>query len=149
MIRQLLQSRLNSGLRRALLNLRTEYKISRLHNKGKRQARRYDGQTELKLHIGCGPKPKAGWLNIDLVSMADINLDLREPLPFADDSCLMVYSEHFMEHLEHPDETVPFLRESLRVLSSGGRFSVGLPDIEWPIRAYAGDPNYSGWFEYV
>ena len=149
MISRIIKSKMSIGFRRALRNLWTEHQIYRMHQKGKRQARKYAGQLELKLHVGCGDKIKAGWVNIDLHPSANVSLDLRKPLPFGDGSSCVIYSEHFMEHLEHPDETIPFLREAFRVLRSGGRFSVGVPDIEWPVRAYAGDPNCSGWFEYV
>lgn len=48
----------------------------------------------------------------------------------------MIYSEHFFEHLEYPEETLSFLCECLRILEPGGLFSVGVPDTELCIRAY-------------
>jgi predicted SAM-dependent methyltransferase len=40
--------------------------------------------------------------------------------------------EHFEFHCEVPH----LLSESLRVLQAGGIFDVGVPDSEWPLRAY-------------
>jgi predicted SAM-dependent methyltransferase len=101
--------------------------------------------TGLKLNLGCGPHVKPGWINIDLFTHdVDLSLDLREPWPFADNSATIVYSEHVFEHFEHPAETVHFLRESLRVLESRGTFSLGVPDTEWPLKAY-GDPANEYW----
>ena len=90
------------------------------------------------LHIGCGPNKKPGWVNIDLGKDADIRLDLRERLPFPDNSVNMVYSEHFFEHLSL-EEGNRFLRECLRVLVPGGRFSVGVPNAQLCLQDYVID----------
>lgn len=98
---------------------------------------------QLKLNVGCGPNVKSGWINIDLSQRADLQLDLREPLPFASQSVAVIYSEHFFEHLEYPDEATNFLLESIRILRPGGIFSVGVPDTEWPLVSYVtGDDMY-------
>jgi predicted SAM-dependent methyltransferase len=90
------------------------------------------------LHIGCGPNKKPGWINIDFSKDADIRLDLRERLPFPDNSVIMVYSEHFFEHLSLRDGN-RFLRECLRVLVPGGRFSVGVPNAQLCLQDYVID----------
>jgi len=127
-----------AGFRRAFRDLRREFRIQRRHRAALKRVRLYPG-TNLKLNVGCGKNLKPGWINIDLSEAADLQLDVREPLPFADESVAAVYSEHFFEHLEYPDEALHFLKESLRVLAAGGRFSVGVPDTEWPVTAYAGE----------
>jgi len=129
--------------------VRTEFTINWLHQAGERRAHNLRGGEDLKLHFGCGSNIKAGYINIDLDKKADLRLDLREPIPFPTNSCSMVYSEHFLEHLGYPDEAIFFLSECSRILRPGGLFSVGVPDTEWPIRAYAGDPYYADWFQYV
>jgi predicted SAM-dependent methyltransferase len=95
----------------------------------------------LKLHIGCGRKIKVGWINIDFSAQADISLYMRESLPFQDNSCSVIYPEHFLEHLEYPRKVIPFLMECFRVLKPKGIFSVGVPDTEWPIKEYLGLGN--------
>jgi predicted SAM-dependent methyltransferase len=64
-------------------------------------------------------------------------LDLRRALPFADSSCVAVYSEHFFEHLDYPDPATAHLREVFRVLQRGGVLSMGVPDAEPALRDYA------------
>ena len=109
----------------------------------------------LKLNLGCDANVKAGWVNIDLFkATADIRLDLREPLPFPDNSAAFIYSEHVFEHLAYPcipdamgwtvetprapSEAMQLLRESRRVLMPGGVFSVGVPDAQRAVAQYAG-----------
>ena len=53
----------------------------------------------------------------------------------------MIYSEHFFEHLQHPRDTTRFLSEAFRLLEQGGVFSVGVPDTEWPLKAYSDDKD--------
>jgi predicted SAM-dependent methyltransferase len=88
-----------------------------------------------KLHIGCGPNVKAGWVNIDIHKAADMHLDLREPLPFPDNSVTIVHSEHFLGHLSL-EEGIRLLRECLRVLVVGGRLSLGVPDAKLCMQDY-------------
>jgi predicted SAM-dependent methyltransferase len=130
-----------AGFRTALRQVRQEWELARMHRRSVARAQRNGQARDLKLNIGCGRKVRPGWVNIDLVAAADLQLDLREPLPFPDGSVGIVYSEHFFEHLEYPDEARGFLRESLRVLEPGGVFSVGVPDTEWPLRCYATDDD--------
>ncbi|WP_170107631.1 class I SAM-dependent methyltransferase [Photobacterium lipolyticum] len=109
-------------------------------------AKEYRDQVKLKLNIGCGKKPKRGWVNIDLKPSADLTLDVRELLPFSDNSCSFIYSEHFLEHLEYPNQAYSFLKECYRVLEPEGEFSVAVPDTEWPIAEYL-DIRNDGYFE--
>ena len=137
-----------SGLRSALRLLRDEIRVFQHHRKGIKKAAKYSRETNLKLNIGCGPNRKLGWLNIDLFSpQADLALDMREPIPFRDNSAAIIYSEHFFEHLDYPDPAKRFLKECHRILKPGGTFSVGVPDTEWPLQAYVGpdDKNYFAW----
>jgi predicted SAM-dependent methyltransferase len=137
------------GLRTALRDLSFELRLQRLHRRGVRHAQRFRVAKDLKLHIGCGSNIRPSYINIDINPKADLTLDIREPLPFESGSCALTYSEHFLEHLDYPDEALQFLRECYRVLQPGGKFSVGVPDAEWPIRAYVGDAYYADWFRYV
>jgi predicted SAM-dependent methyltransferase len=55
----------------------------------------------------------------------------------------------FIEHLAYPHQAMRFLAECFRILRPAGVFRVGVPASEWPIRAYARDPYYVEWFDYV
>jgi len=149
MLKLLIKTFSTKGLRFSLRNVVTEFKINMFHQRGVRRTKIFRNRKDLKLHFGCGSNIKDGYVNIDLNNKADLSLDLRERLPFLTDSCSMIYSEHFLEHIGYPDDAMFFLRECYRILRPGGTFSVGVPDTEWPIRAYAGDPYYEDWFKYV
>ena len=149
MLKQVLKDHMTAGLRSALRTVVAEFKISRIHLEGVRQAKALRNRDDLKLNFGCGPNIKSGFINIDLCEGANLRLDLREPMPFPENSCAMVHSEHFLEHLSYPHDAMRFLTECFRVLHPGGIFRIGVPDSEWPIRAYARDPYYVEWFDYV
>ncbi len=136
------------GTQRALARLQTEIRSQRRDRGGRRAARRYRGRRGLLLNLGSGQRGREGWVNVDLSPKdADCRVDLRERLPFDDASARTVYTEHFLEHLDYPHDAERFLAECRRVLAPGGTIHVGVPDTEWPLRAYAGaDDSY---FEFV
>jgi predicted SAM-dependent methyltransferase len=119
--------------------LSRELRVQRDHEASVEEARRFIGKSHLKLHLGCGSEYREGWINIDLRPDADLQLDVREKLPFEDGSTAVIYSEHFFEHLDYPLEATRLLRESLRVLEPGGKFSVGVPDVGETLIQYAQD----------
>jgi ubiquinone/menaquinone biosynthesis C-methylase UbiE len=65
-------------------------------------------------------------------------LAMRERMPFDDGSAVIIYSEHFFEHLDYPKDAKHFLRECFRVLRPNGLFRVGVPDTRCPLLDYAG-----------
>ena len=75
----------------------------------------------------------------------DFSLDMREPMPFSDNSVAIVYSEHFFEHLDYPGPAERFLKECRRILKPGGTFSIGVPDTQSALEAYVG-PDNKGYF---
>ena len=91
----------------------------------------------LRLHIGSGPTRVPGWINIDL-HPAELALDLRWGLPFADGSVDLVYSAHCLEH-QYLADGLHTLREIHRVLEPGGRVRLVVPDMEAYARAYVED----------
>jgi len=152
--RKLFEKYTSRGVQNALRQLRRELRTQRLHKASVKKAERLSSTTKHRLNLGCGPNRKEGWINIDLTDGVDLQLDLRERLPFPDDSVEVIYSEHFFEHLNYPSfadsnavaglelsgyqsEVLFLLRESYRVLVPGGLFSLGVPDAEQSIIAYA------------
>lgn len=98
--------------------------------------RQLRGERGLKLHIASGPARKAGWINVDGAADADVRLDLRKPLPFASESVALIFTEHFLDHLQYPDVVGRFLAECHRVLEPGGRLRAVMHDAELVARAY-------------
>jgi predicted SAM-dependent methyltransferase len=93
------------------------------------------GEKGISLHLGAGSAELAGWINVD-VWPAQLSLDLRRGLPFADGSVERVYLSHTLEHLWYPGEVIQLLKEALRVLAPSGRIRIVVPDIELAIHAY-------------
>lgn len=147
------RSTLSLPLRVALRDSWNELKTQRLHRRGARAAKRYADRRKLKLNLGCGQNIKSDWVNVDLYEpTADLALDLRERLPFPDNSAEIVYCEHVFEHFAlpaisdpmgwtlegaaAPSEALQFLREARRVLAPGGVLNIGVPDAERAVRMY-------------
>lgn len=86
------------------------------------------GNSDLKLELGSGPRRRSGFVTVDLMPGADLQLDVRESLPFRAGSAVEMYMEHFFEHLSYPGDADALLRECHRVLSPQGVLSIGVPD---------------------
>ena len=111
----------------------------------------------MKLDLGCGPKPKEGYIGVDIrdYGRSDIIIqDLRGPGPWKWDDCSVdsVWSHHFVEHLK-ARERMHFANELFRVLKPGGTAEIIVPhwcsgraygDLthEWP-------PVSEFWFLYL
>lgn len=87
------------------------------------------------LHVGCGGHALPSWLGDWEEVKLDINSDV-EPDIVASMTDLgeigefdLIYSSHCLEHL-HPWEVEKALSEFLRVLSTGGKLLLVLPDLE-------------------
>jgi len=86
------------------------------------------------LNIGCGTDYKEGWINVDNnsdnnIKKLDLNWDLRNAIPFNDNSVDFIFHEHFMEHLT-PSEALKSIGDFERVLKPGGVMRVAMPDLE-------------------
>lgn len=89
-------------------------------------------EEELKVHFGCYNYKINGWLNVDLP-----NFDLRDKLPFSNDSVSLIYLEHVIEHLTC-HQIYNFFKEAKRVLKKDGVIRLAFPDIE-KIISYEGE----------
>lgn len=91
---------------------------------------------QIKLHLACGPYIVDDWINIDILEGEKIvHHDLRQPLPYKDNSVDAIFHEHFIEHLPKP-EAEAFLRDCYRVLKPNAAMRLGWPDLARLIRAY-------------
>jgi SAM-dependent methyltransferase len=89
------------------------------------------------LNLGCGRRFHADWENVDFVALAPAIKahDLRQGIPYGDESFDVVYHSHLLEHF--PKKTAPlFLRECRRVLKREGVIRIAVPDLEKIARAY-------------
>ena len=64
-----------------------------------------------------------------------VHRDLSYGLPFPDHSADFLYCSHFLEHLSRPDAR-RLLRESYRVLKSGGTLRICVPDLAYALSLY-------------
>ena len=88
-----------------------------------------------RVEIGSA-QPRSGFYTLDLNGKADFPFDLRNGLPFPDHSISMIYAEHVLEHFEYAEFTF-LLGEVRRVLTTGGIFSIVVPDIRPLLMAYS------------
>ncbi|MEN9233089.1 MAG: methyltransferase domain-containing protein [Gloeomargarita sp. DG02_4_bins_56] len=93
----------------------------------------------LYLNLGCGNRyvRSEDWLNADFAvhTPGIVAIDLREKLPFPDNSFALIYHSHVLEHLTCADAE-KFLCECQRVLKPGGILRIVVPDLENIIREY-------------
>jgi predicted SAM-dependent methyltransferase len=89
------------------------------------------------LNVGCGSNTHPDYVNLDYAWHPGIDVcwDIRRALPFADASFAGVFTEHCLEHVTHAD-CLAALKELRRVLRSGGRLRVVLPDGGLYLRLY-------------
>lgn len=94
-----------------------------------------------RVHLGAGENELEGWINVD-VAPAQLAMDLRWGLPFADGGVERVFLSHFLEHLSRR-EARRLLDEIRRVLSPGGAVRIVVPDFRRYAEAYvAGDREF-------
>lgn len=92
--------------------------------------------NEPKLHIGCGPFIKEGWLNVDINPHKGAEfLDASADFPFPDESFHFVFSEHLLEHLDYFGGK-NLITESYRVLKRGGVLRLAIPNLDFLIQLY-------------
>jgi predicted SAM-dependent methyltransferase len=99
--------------------------------------------SDLCINLGCGSSALEGWVNVDIARGARIDVvwDLRRALPFPDESCTAIFSEHVIEHVSQEDAE-KLLKECHRILQTGGVLRLSTPDAGRYLRSYAGDREF-------
>lgn len=114
------------------------------------------------VQYGCGHCAPAHWRNFDasvtlwyeripllgtLYTKNDVRFpenvefgDIIKGLPVPDNSCHAVYCSHVLEHMSL-EECRQALRNTYRMIESGGTFRFVLPDLEYYIRQYNQDSS--------
>ena len=83
-----------------------------------------------KLDIGCKTSIKDGFTGIDYQELGQqILWDIREGLPFPDNTITDIYCNHFLEHLDNKDIEGFFL-ELYRICKDGASIEIGVPHSE-------------------
>lgn len=104
-----------------------------------------NNNSVVKVHLGPGQeKYIEGWINVDaniFSGKADLWADLRNPLPFADNSVDVFYSHHVIEHLPNLEK---HLSELYRCLKPNGKIRIGVPHGGNAIKKYM--ENDHDWF---
>lgn len=116
-----------------------ELKNAKLRVLAPLRARRFRGQRDLLVQVGCGPNGREGWVNIDCFPRETVNClyDIRKDLPFDDASVRGIYAEHVVEHLDYTQAIPTLLAECYRCLAPGGVLRVIVPDAGRYLHAYA------------
>lgn len=100
------------------------------------------------LDLGGADPGKGAWTSVDMTRQCDIYWDLRLPIPLPSGSVSKIYSSHLFEHLTY-EQGQALLRESVRLLKSGGTFSICVPNARIYIEHYLGinpvPTEYFGW----
>lgn len=99
---------------------------------------------KIKLNVGCGTDYKTGWINIDNnsdnnIEKLDLNWDLRNSLPFNENSVDFIFNEHLIEHLT-VEEGQKAIKDFMRVLKPGGVIRIATPDLEVTVDKYVNVP---------
>lgn len=95
------------------------------------------GSGPTLVNVGCGSKFHPAWDNLDFAP-ADASVqqhDIRQGLPYAENSVDVVYHSHVLEHVSQ-EQAVFLLEECYRVLKPGGILRVVVPDLEQSCRLY-------------
>ena len=96
----------------------------------------------MKLHIG-GEEEKDGWTILNTQKKTENNIigDICDLSQFNDESIEEVYASHILEHVRNSD-IGDVLKNIFRILKTGGRFLISVPDLEILSKAIL-DPNLS------
>jgi predicted SAM-dependent methyltransferase len=129
----------------AISRLTGSYRVAKLRQlatRGSQIKKYYAQQSVIKVNIGCGPRPKEGWLNVDIDPRIKgaIYTDATRPLPLRNASVDFAYSEHMIEHIPL-ESAIAMLREIHRVLRLGGMVRIATPDLDKFLHLKNGTPD--------
>lgn len=94
--------------------------------------------SDLKLHLGCGPRYLQGFIHIDMDVLPHIDYpktDLKDLSMFEDSSVDMIYTCGSFEYYDR-EEAVEVLEEWKRVLRIGGTLKISVPDFSSIVKVY-------------
>lgn len=82
------------------------------------------------LNIGCGNSYHPDWINLDLYKSKFVKYyNIKNELPFADNSIDVVYHSHVLEHVDK-SLAKKFINDCYRILKPKGIIRIVVPDLE-------------------
>lgn len=96
-----------------------------------------------KLNLGCGSQKIDGFIGVDLCPEAELHHDLRNPLPFEDNSIEEILAIHLIESF-YQWEFPAVLKDWYRVLQQGGKITIEFTSLTDTIKMYLGDDKQHG-----
>lgn len=100
---------------------------------------------DLKVILGCGNTKINGWVGLDIGDYGqEILWDLRDGLPFPDNSCSNLLADQVLEHIQLNEDYIFLMNECLRVLKPQGEFEIKVP--YWESESAFKDPTHSRFF---
>lgn len=88
-------------------------------------------KENIKLEIGCGKKPRAGFQTCDIRDLPEVDyVCAADNLPFEAEQIEMIYSRHVIEHFTLK-EFLKVLEEWNRVLKPEGEIYIICPNLLW------------------
>jgi|WetSurSiteA1Bulk_404760.scaffolds.fasta_scaffold19483_2 predicted SAM-dependent methyltransferase len=129
--------------------------------KRQKNIKTYDSSRPLLLDLGVGLNYKDSWINADFYRLPrfkfwkkyekrpkiDLELDLRFPLPFANNTIDGIYTGHTLEHLS-PWESKALLSEIFRVLKPGCWLRINVPDLEKYVNFYCKKTSHKEFLQF-
>ena len=98
-----------------------------------------------RLNLGCGTDIREGFINIDLIDAADLQIDLEKVgekrLPYPDGSVELTLCSHILEHLHNFKD---LMNELHRVTKKGGMVTIFVP--VYPSKQAFQDPTHVRFF---
>jgi len=98
---------------------------------------------QIKLDIGSGPEPIPDHIGVDLFAQGPniVNAPMDQ-LPYPDASVYEIYCSHALEHIPK-GVVIPTLQEWYRVLMTGGKLIIEVPDLVWVCENWIENQNNS------
>lgn len=95
-------------------------------------------KDDVRLNLGCGHLPLAGFVNVDVRELEDVDVvaDVHK-LPFPVDSLARIHSAHLLEHFSVEELQRALLPYWVSLLRPGGLFTAIVPDAETMIAEFS------------
>ncbi|MFA5742640.1 MAG: methyltransferase domain-containing protein [Candidatus Paceibacterota bacterium] len=123
------EKNLPSGIKKEIAHLSKEILVYENDERGRKKwGKEKNSYNFKKIQIGGGAHALKGFLNIDIFPPAELICDVRKGLPIEDGCSELIFSEHFLEHIDYPLSVKKILKECHRILEPKGKMIIGVPD---------------------